>query len=311
MGISTLSYAINRAAWNEKFSAWHRPPTESEEDRIERAARMIKKAINGDARLAGHDIEVFPQGSYHNNTNVRLNSDMDLCVRRGSSQLIYRLPPGSGITLADINVTPLAPGTVEATVRDFKRTLLLVLGCDVSVEWGSKALKVEAVEGSRVDADVVPAVPYWYVQEGLFPDHPQIIVGTAILTDDGRWLYNFPEQHYERGVEKNERTGRRYKRTVRILKHLKDELVLLSGDVPSFLIESLVYNCPDAAFDGEDWYTTVSTVLGWIASQTADDTRAGRLVEANGIKTLFSYDQPWTRDQAYGYATAAVARITS
>jgi predicted nucleotidyltransferase len=42
---------------------------------------MIKNAIDADATLSKMTIEVFVQGSYANNTNVRLNSDVDICIR--------------------------------------------------------------------------------------------------------------------------------------------------------------------------------------------------------------------------------------
>jgi hypothetical protein len=42
---------------------------------------MIRKAISASAVLAKRDIQVFTQGSYRNSTNVRLESDVDVCVR--------------------------------------------------------------------------------------------------------------------------------------------------------------------------------------------------------------------------------------
>lgn len=304
---------FNEVHWNAKFSSWHRPPSEAEEDRIQRAARMIKDAIRADGRLPNQDIEVIPQGSYHNNTNVRLNSDMDLCVRY-NPQCVYPILPSSSTTATDLGITPLPVESVEATARELKQVLHTVLGGIGRVEWGNKALKVAGVEGSRVDADVVPAVVgYWVARSvvfgGLF-GAPYLEKGTAIYSDDGRWIYNFPEQHHDRGKEKNERTGRRYKRTVRILKQLNDELLIFCK-APSFLVESLVYNCPDELFPGNDWYQTVSVVLGWMYAETADVTKGDRLLEANGIKPLFGIDQPWSREQAQSFARSALVRIAS
>lgn len=298
---------FNRVHWNEKFASWHRPPSDSEEDRIKRAARMIKAAIHADNRLSGHNIEVIPQGSYHNNTNVRLNSDMDLCVRY-NGHCMYYIAPGANVTAADLQLTPLPPGTVEATARELKQVLHSVLRGIGQVEWGNKALKMAAVEGSRIDADVVPAVGYVFARRttSLGPTSP--VIGTALLTDDGLWVLNFPAQHHDRGKEKNERTGPRYKRTVRILKRLKEELQLVVAP-PSFLVECLVYNCPNSFFAGDDWHLTVSSVLGWIHDRTADDFKAAWLVEANGIKTLFAPGQPWTREQAHYFTTCALRHI--
>lgn len=44
---------------------------------------MVKEAINEDEKLKLKAIEIFGQGSYANNTNVRLNSDIDIYKFRG------------------------------------------------------------------------------------------------------------------------------------------------------------------------------------------------------------------------------------
>ena len=41
---------------------------------------MIRTAIDANDDLKSMDIEVFTQGSYANNTNVRSESDVDVCV---------------------------------------------------------------------------------------------------------------------------------------------------------------------------------------------------------------------------------------
>ncbi len=306
---SPLVTALNKVGWNHKFAEWHRPPSDAEEDRVERTARMIREVMRADANIAKHKVEVIPQGSYHNNTNVRLNSDMDLCVRY-DQQLMWDAPADLFLTAADLNVTPLVPGTLEATARWLKHAiyegLKLKFGAR-NVEWGNKALKVRGLEGSRVDADVVTSVGYWSVRHGLFGRH-YVEKGTAIYTDKGSWIYNFPEQHHERGKAKNQRTSRRYKRAVRILKRLSDELGL-QNPPPSFLVESLVYNCPDGVFTGDDWYDTISLVVYWVYNATEKPDSAAKLVEANGIKPLFQVGQPWTVQEANAFAVAALLKI--
>lgn len=41
---------------------------------------MLRNAIDSCDELDNLEIEVFSQGSYANNTNVRQNSDVDICV---------------------------------------------------------------------------------------------------------------------------------------------------------------------------------------------------------------------------------------
>ncbi len=64
----------------ETFDNWRKPASESEEQRISNAISMIKNAIQASNDLKNKSIEIFVQGSYANNTNVRANSDVDVCA---------------------------------------------------------------------------------------------------------------------------------------------------------------------------------------------------------------------------------------
>ena len=48
--------------------------------RCDRAVKSIKDAVAADATLASKTVRTFPQGSYRNRTNVRQDSDVDVCV---------------------------------------------------------------------------------------------------------------------------------------------------------------------------------------------------------------------------------------
>ena len=57
---------------------------------------MISKAIEASAALASRDLRVFPQGSYRNRTNVRTDSDVDICVLcKDSIFTSYAFAPGT------------------------------------------------------------------------------------------------------------------------------------------------------------------------------------------------------------------------
>lgn len=62
------------------LKGWKDPASVTEEQRITNTINMIKSAVNGCVELKDLSIEVFVQGSYANNTNVRTNSDVDVCV---------------------------------------------------------------------------------------------------------------------------------------------------------------------------------------------------------------------------------------
>ena len=65
---------------NQCASTWTKASSDTECDKQENAERMIRDAINAYSPLASRDIKIIPQGSYRNNTNVRQESDVDICV---------------------------------------------------------------------------------------------------------------------------------------------------------------------------------------------------------------------------------------
>ncbi len=66
--------------WENIFRNWAKPSSDTEQQKCDNANRMIRDAINGDSVLSNKNIDVFAQGSYRNNTNVRQDSDVDVCV---------------------------------------------------------------------------------------------------------------------------------------------------------------------------------------------------------------------------------------
>src|SRR3972149_4992808 len=80
--------------WEETFASWGRPPGTTQEDKCGNAERAIKKAIAASRALASRDVTVFPQGSYRNRTSVKLESDVDICVRCNES-FFFDLPDGA------------------------------------------------------------------------------------------------------------------------------------------------------------------------------------------------------------------------
>src|SRR5205085_842927 len=71
--------------WEATFTSWAAGPGTTEQTRAENAEKGVKKAIAANAKLAQMDITVFPHGSYRNRTNVRQDSDVDICVRLNST----------------------------------------------------------------------------------------------------------------------------------------------------------------------------------------------------------------------------------
>ena len=87
---------------------------------------MIRAAIRESLTLQQHTIEVFPQGSYRNNTNVREESDVDICVRYMDS-FFSDFTFARGFTRADVGLTD-ATYTYSQFKGDVETALLQKFG---------------------------------------------------------------------------------------------------------------------------------------------------------------------------------------
>ena len=135
----------------KRFTA---PLTQSEEERAENAEKMIRAAIDSCDELSQHSIEVFPQGSYANNTNVRQNSDVDICVML-TSTFKGNYPEGKkgksyGFVDGSITFNEYRDLVKKALIDKFKIDY---------VSDGNKSIKIDE-NSYHVKADVVPAFQY-------------------------------------------------------------------------------------------------------------------------------------------------------
>ena len=289
---------ISTRDWEATFVAWSKPSSSAELEKQENAERMIRAAIRESAALRSKNIEVFAQGSYKNNTNVRFDSDVDVCVRL-TDQFFYDLPTGTqetsfGISPASYSYENLKNDVGEALVSKFGRA---------GVARGNKAFDVHE-NSYRVDADVVASFEHRrYAATGRY------ISGTEFRPDDGGRVINWPLQQYENGVAKNNRTGGRFKLITRDIKRLRNEMndkgVAEAKPIPSFLIECLVWNAPDEAFGHKGLTEDVRYVLAFAFNNTRSDETCIEWGEVSELKYLFRMGQPWTREQAHAFLSAA------
>lgn len=308
-----LGKALRKSEWNDRLTQWSKPASETEGDQIERAARMVRNALSARQWLRDEGVEVIPQGSYHNNTNVRLRADMDLCVRHPSIRTIL-MDPALDVFEVDRHLgynrldTPRAD--LFATMRLEIETALRDHFGRGNVENGGKAFKVSAVPGSRSDIDVVPATRLHAIYPGIgLGDFYHVIEGVVLRTTEGAEILNFPKLHHDNGKAKRTRTGHRFKKIVRQAKTMRDQLVdqgrLKKGQVPSFLVESLVYVVDDVDFLWEeDHHSRLKRIMeGMWGRLTTGDPSALR--EINDVKKLFGPHQPWDIEDAKTYVAAA------
>lgn len=307
-----------RSSWNDRLTHWERPASESEEVQIERAASMVRFALAENTWLRNEGVAVSPQGSYFNNTNVRIESDMDL---RAVHPLI-RIEYAQNVVVEAAQAAHPIPQSgryFSDVVTDMRREIRLCLGqkfgaANVDAD-GNKAIRLKKLPGSRADVDIVPAFNYiWMWWDELAGQYGRAN-GVTILDKDGAWINNFPVQHYANGVNKRERTRHRFKRFVRIFKRLRDELVregkLAPGRAPSFLLECLTYAVEDKYFlvETDDRYDRAKRILGRMWELLDNALWVRTATEINGIKFLFHTTQPWTVDGAKGFVALALAQL--
>jgi hypothetical protein len=279
-------------SWENKFSNWTKPPSDTEENKLSNAEQMIKDAIADYPSLANKDIKIFGQGSYANNTNVRLNSDIDICVRLMDT-FYYDLP--DDMTKADFNI-----GTGTNTYFDFKDDVEAAMVKKFGrsdVDRGNKAITI-AENSNRVEADVVPTF-----EQRRYNKNKTYLSGTQFYPDNGGIVKNWPKQHIENGINKNKKSQRRFKRTVRVFKKLryemKDEGYSICDKVPSFLIECLVWNIPNSTLNASDsWYERIKQCIIFLYNATEVDDKCSEWGEVSELLYLFKGHSKWTRQDA-------------
>jgi hypothetical protein len=290
--------------WETSFLNWAKQPSDAEEEKCENAKRMISKAVQTSRALQELEIKVFAQGSYRNNTNVRLDSDVDICVccmdycytdYNFANHLL-----DSDVGLMETNYTCRQfKDAIEQALREYFGSRAIIRG--------NKALNVHE-NSYRVEADVVPSFEhrrYMVDQNGT----PYYISGNEFITDGGERIVNWPDQHYENGVRKNDATGRRFKRIVRILKRLRNQMeedgILVAKPIPSYLIESLVWNVPNERFGYSTYWENMRWVLAYLFDNTLNIKDCKEWGEINELIYLFHAGQPWTFQQAHNFINAA------
>jgi hypothetical protein len=301
--------------WESQFQTWARPPSTTETEKMQRAEKAIRDAIAADAKLQEHDIVVFPQGSYRNRTNVAGESDVDICVvardvffsdwdwvdtrARTDDAVRFALQREADISDATYTYAEYKNDVGAALVRKF--------GPPPAVERGDKAYDIHE-NTYRVESDCLAALEarHWSRASGVLSD---AVRGTEFVSDSGRRIQNFPQQQYDNGVAKHTRTGDHFKKMVRVLKNLRNEMDANgrpeADPIPSFLSECLVYRVPDDRFGATSRYDELREVLRYLYNETKSDETCGKWLEENDIKFLFHSSQPWTRVQVNAFVLAA------
>ena len=176
---------------------------------------MVRRAVAASPKLKNRSIKVFAQGSFRNRTNVRRESDVDIGIVCFDS-FLEDYPHGT--TRETFNISP-ATYLYPQFKNEVGEALADYFGAG-SVTRGNKVFDVKETS-YHVEADVAP-----FFEHRRYDLNGQYLSGVGLRPDNKVPIevINWPEQHYENGNAKNERTRRSYRALVRILKNLCNEM---------------------------------------------------------------------------------------
>ena len=258
----------------QQLQTWTAPLSKTEEERAENTIKMVKFAIEGFDRLKSMNIDVFTQGSFANNTNVRSDSDVDVCVMLKDT---FHCEYPDNLKNNDYGYK-----TSEFTFQEYRELVKKALQDKFGTKYvyeGNKSLKINE-NTYHVKADVVPAFQlrnYAY-KKSVYAD--SYVEGIWFQSKSGKNICNYPKVHINNGTGKNNRTNYKYKKLVRIMKHIKNAMVddnKTDGDkITSFLIECLVWNTPDRIITGYNtWTETVRQTIIYLYNAIKNNEHKG------------------------------------
>src|SRR5262249_15910273 len=151
--------ARTRQSWNDRLVHWEKPASDSEEATIERAAATVRKVMARNSFFAGQGVQIAPQGSYYNNTNVRREADMDL--RATHPDIYIESAPDVAVSVAYASLgyygTGKTYGAMAAQTRaEIFSEFVHEFGITAVDSTGAKAIRLKGLTGSRAELDIVP-----------------------------------------------------------------------------------------------------------------------------------------------------------
>ena len=262
----------------EKFT---KDISDTEEDKANHSIEMVEEAIkNYDWTSVNlNRPKVKLKGSYHNGTNVKIDSDVDIYVLFSS---YYKVDTDN----YSISNTHIGDGyDCEYHRIHLQRALENRFGNQLHI--GKKAFKLPSTTYKH-ETDIVGAV-------NAIDDKGRIgYNGITSFFNDGTKSFNYPEQDKINSDNKDRFTNEYYKKMVRIFKGIKNDLNL---NIPSFLIECMVFNIVNDYFIYNNSYLdkTKNIIKIW-KNNLPNNSFA--FLELNGIKKLFSTYQKWNVNDA-------------
>lgn len=280
----------------DQLKIWTKPSSDTEKDKQDRTERMIRQAIDDHDPFDGCNLNVYAKGSYANNTNVRIDSDVDIAVQ--CTNAMYWDEQEKGLRAPSNTYQGIwSPSKLRA---ELVKAMKNKFADDVD-DSSSTAIQINS-NTARVDADVVPCFSYRYYMRNGTRD------GTKIFKNHNGSIINYPKQQSDKGISKNNQTSYAYKKGARLLKRIENKMANDGKfrELPSFFMECLAYNCPNHLFARTTWTDRLKGMLFHIWSELeGDEPDTARWLEVSECFYLFRPGQQWTRKDGREFAQAA------
>lgn len=253
---------------------------------------------------ANKNFKVFLQGSYGNDTNIYAESDVDIviclddCFQSDLTDLTEEERGAYRTSFKDATYTQV----------EFKRDVLAVLRAKYgdAVTAGHKAITI-AANGVRRKADVIVAIKYRRYSKFSSLTGSAYVEGICFWDSNGDMIANYPKEHSTNLILKHQSTNKWFKPMARVLKNIRSRLVsdglIKAGEAPSYYIEGLLYNVPDAKF-ASSYQACLLEVLNWYLK----DASKADLVCANRQYYLLrdGYATCWNQEDCDAFIQATI-----
>lgn len=270
-----------------QLESFTKPISDTEEQRCKNMINMVKDAIRSyyeqtyDYKMKPENYEIFLQGSYANNTNVKQNSDVDICVMY-KNVFRYRVPEGCSLDGKYANSTL----QYMELRNSIKQALIKKFGISRVVD-KNKAIRISS-NTYTTNADVVVAFQYrYYINQNNYKE------GIAYTALDGTNVVNYPKIHIENGNKRNTETNYMYKKMVRVFKKIMYEMqednITISKEAKGFVLECMCYDYPsDKLYSHIDTKYTdnLKNMIDYYLNNSMSYWK-----EVNEIKLLFGIDK--------------------
>ena len=244
-------------------------------------------------------LQIYPQSSYRCGTNIE-SSDIDLNVSY-NWDLLAKGSPG----FADSQKFKGLVG--EALVRRFN---------EKNVKITNFAFKLNEIL-FNVNIDIIASFAYKRDIERQKNNLVKTRQTTEIgfYRDKSTYIVERAEEGFRNKAIKHQQTGRRFKKSVRILKKLQERMQESNAkafrNAPGQIIEALVYNVPNSVFGHKYITDDIMHILNYCIQNTSDDEKCKSWMDADKFRPVFDKNRKWMREQAHHFFVAAREYIGS